>query len=125
MTKVYAASYEPKSVSRLNYGIYFKLVDTINVMNDNQKPTVTTPLPHRVQLSYSASRHYPEHSQQNDRAKLACDQLLQFWYIHNEIHKRAESRMKTLFDAITTLMPSCRDIQRDRRSIAHNVGNFV
>ena len=35
MTKAYAETYETISVDRLNYGIYFKHVDTINVVNDN------------------------------------------------------------------------------------------
>ena len=39
-TDVYAESYETKSVNRLNYGIYFKYVDTINVVNDNFLTTV-------------------------------------------------------------------------------------
>ena len=33
--------------------------------------------------------------------------------------------MQTLFDTITTLIPSPRDLQRDRRSIAPIVGNFL
>ena len=34
LTTASADSYETKSVNRLNYGVYFKYVDTINVMND-------------------------------------------------------------------------------------------
>ena len=78
VTTTSADNYETKSVSRLNYGIYFKHVDTINVMNDNFLTTVKIPLPHREQLSNSASRPCSEHSSQNEREKLACDQHLQF-----------------------------------------------
>ena len=35
MTIVYTENYETKSLNRLNYGIYFKYVDTINVVNEN------------------------------------------------------------------------------------------
>ena len=65
VTTASADNYKTKSVSRLNYGIYFKHVDTINVMNDNFLTTVNIPLPHRERLSNRASRPCGEHSAQN------------------------------------------------------------
>ena len=62
LTKASADSYETKSVNRLNYGIYFKHDDKINVMNDNFLTTVKLPFPHREQLSNSVSRPCSEHS---------------------------------------------------------------
>ena len=124
ITKASADDYEAKSVSRLNDGIYFKHVDMINVMNDNFLTTVKIPLPHREQLSNSASRPCSEPGTHNERAKLACDQHLQFWHLHNALHEHTESRMQTLLDTITTLIPSPTDLQRDRRSIAPFIGNY-
>ena len=63
-TTASADNYKTKSVNRLNYGIYFKHVDTINVMNDKFLTTANIPLPHREQLSNSASRPCSEHSSQ-------------------------------------------------------------
>ena len=124
LTTASADNYNIKSVNRLNYGIYFKHVDTINVMNDNFLITVKIPVPHREQLSNNASRSCSEHSSQNERAKLAGDQHVQFWHLHNQLHEHAESRMQTLLDTITTLIQSPLDLQRDRRSIAPFIGNF-
>ena len=49
MTKVYSKNYETKSVNRLNYEIYFKHEDMINVVDDPFLITVKIPLPHKVQ----------------------------------------------------------------------------
>ena len=78
-----AESYATKSVNRSNYGIYFKHVDTVNVLSDYFLTNVKIPLPHTVQLSNTASRPRSEHSPQSDRSQLECDQHLQFWRIHN------------------------------------------
>ena len=117
--------YETKSVNRLNYGIYFKHVDTIEIMNDNLLTTVKIPLPQKEQLSNRASRRCSAHSAQNERAKIACYQHLQFWHFLNALHEHAECRMQTLLDTITTLIPSPLDLQRDRRIIASFIGNFI
>ena len=47
-------------------------------MNDNFLTTMKIHLPHKEQLSNRASRPSSDHSAQNERAKLACDQHLQF-----------------------------------------------
>ena len=93
-------------------------------MNVNFLTTIKIPLPYREQISNSALRPCSEHSSQNERAKLACDQHLQFWHLHNALHEHAESRMQTLLDTITKLIPSPLDLQRDRRSIAPFIDNF-
>ena len=76
------------------YGICFKHVDTINVMNDNFLTTVKIPLPHREQLSNSASRPCSEHSSQNDRANSHVTNIYSFgtlimYYMNTQ---RAECR---------------------------------
>ena len=118
-----ADSYETKSVNRLNYGIYFKHVDTISYVNDNFLTTVKIPLPHREQLSNRASRPCSEHSAQNERAKLAYDQHLQFWHLHNALHEHADSRMQTLLDTITTLIPS-KEMKNDQMTL-HRQGEHL
>ena len=117
MTKVNAESYTAKSINRLNYGIYFKHIDTVKVLSDYFLTTVKLLLPHTVQLSNTASRSCSEHRPQNDRSQLACHQHLQFWRIQNQIHEHAESRIQTLFDTITSLIPGPHDLQRNRRSL--------
>ena len=102
MSKMCAESYATKSVNRLNYGIYFQHVDMVSVLSEYFLTTVKLPLPHTVQLSNTAPRPCSEHSPQCDRSQLACDQHIQFWRIHNQIHEHAESRIRTLFDTITT-----------------------
>ena len=115
-----AESYATKSVNRLNYGIYFKHVDTVHVLSDYFLTTVKIPLPHTVQLSNTASRPCREHSPQSDRSQLACDQHLQFWRIHNQINEHAD----TIFDSITSLISSPRYFQRDRRSLIPQIEYF-
>ena len=62
MTKVCAESYATKSVNRLNYGIFFKHVETVNVLSDYFLTILKIPLPHTVQLSNTASRPCSEQS---------------------------------------------------------------